>query len=41
MKPLPIVGVLGGPKIAKYKEGGFYLHFFEAGCSRRLINAYC
>ena len=38
-EPPSIGGELGGPKIAKYKGGGFALHFFGGGGLRRLINA--
>ena len=38
-KPPSIGGKLGGPKIAKYKGGGFALHFFGGGGLRRLVNA--
>ena len=38
-EPPSIVGELGSPKIAKYKGGGFALHFFRGGGLRRLVNA--
>jgi hypothetical protein len=38
-EPPSIGGTLGGPKIAKYKEGGFAHDFFRGGGLRRLVNA--
>jgi hypothetical protein len=38
-EPPSIGGKLGGPKIAKYKTGGFALDFFGGGGLRRLVNA--
>ena len=38
-EPPSIGGELRGPKIEKYKGGGFALHFFEGGALRRLVNA--
>jgi hypothetical protein len=38
-EPPSISGELGGSKIAKYKGGGFALHFFGGGGLRRLVNA--